>query len=110
MSEPVWKKAFDTVERSSGPALTKLLSNPDVLEAITLAAAVQRRAKSDLAEFARRGLHLFNLPAGTDISKVSHQVAGLEREIRQLNRRIEGLQNKNSDTTSEADDEPKGST
>jgi len=40
---------------------------------------------------ARSGLHLVNLPAGTDISKVSQQVAGLEREIRQLNRRIETL-------------------
>ncbi len=92
MSEPLWKRAFDAVERSSGPALTKALSNPDVIEAITLANAVRRRAESDLAEMARRGLHLFNLPAGTDISKVSHQVAGLEREIRQLNRRIETLQ------------------
>lgn len=92
MSEPLWKRAFDAVERSSGPALNKALSNPDVIEAITLATAVRRRAESDLAEIARRGLHLFNLPAGTDISKVSHQVAGLEREIRQLNRRIETLQ------------------
>lgn len=57
-----------------------------------LAKAVRKRAESDLAELARRGLHLVNLPAGTDISKVSQQVAGLEREIRQLNRRIETLQ------------------
>ena len=102
MSEPLWKRAFDAVERSSGPALTKALSNPDVIETITLASAVRRRAESDLAEIARRGLHLFNLPAGTDISKVSHQVAGLEREIRQLNRRIETLQAGNNDDPPDA--------
>ncbi len=92
MSQPLWKRVFDAVERGAGPALTKTLSNQDVLEMMTLATAVRRRAEADLAEVARRGLHLFNLPAGTDISKVSHQVAGLEREIRQLNRRIEELQ------------------
>ncbi len=92
MSQPLWKRVFDTVERGSGPVLTRTLSNPDVLEMMTLAVAVRRRAESDLAGLARRGLHLFNLPAGTDISKVSHQVAGLEREIRQLNRRIAELQ------------------
>ncbi|MEZ5376010.1 MAG: hypothetical protein R2733_05800 [Acidimicrobiales bacterium] len=92
MSQPLWKRVFDAVERESGPALTKTLANPDVIELITIAAAVRKRAQSDLAEVARRGLHVFNLPAGTDISKVSQQVAGLEREIRQLNRRIEELQ------------------
>ena len=92
MAEPLWKRAFDAVERGSSPTLTKALSDPDVIEAITLTSAVRRRAQSDLAGIARRGLHLFNLPAGTDISKVSHQVAGLEREIRMLNRRIETLQ------------------
>ena len=80
---------FDAVEREAGPALTKTLSNPDVIEWITLATAVRKRAESDVAELARRGLHAFNLPAGTDISKVSKQVATLEREIRQLNRRLD---------------------
>ncbi len=82
---------FDAVEKEAGPVLTKTLSNPDVIEWITLATAVRKRAESDVAELARRGLHVFNLPAGTDIAKVSKQVATLEREIRQLNRRLDEL-------------------
>ncbi len=110
MSVPLWKRAFDVVERNSGPALTKTLSNPEVIEAMTLAVAVRRRAESDLAELVRRGLHLFNLPAGTDISKVSHQVAGLEREIRQLNRRIETLQSQTPQSQTPQSDKLQGGT
>ena len=87
----MWKKAFDAVEKQVGPALGRALSNPKVIEAITLAVAVDRRARQDLAEFVRRQLHLANLPAGTDVQKVSNQIANLERQIRQLNRRLDEL-------------------
>lgn len=102
MSEPLWKKAFDAVEKQSGPALTKLLARPDVIEAMTLAMAVRKRAIDDLGQLIRRNLHSVNLPSGTDVQKVSNQIAGLERQIRLLNRRIDELQ---SDNGQKDDDE-----
>lgn len=92
MEGPLWKKAYDAAERQASPALTKLFSNPSVIEAMTLGMAVQRRAAADFAEYVRRGLHGVNLPSGTDVQKVSNQIAGLERQIRLLNRRIDELQ------------------
>ena len=94
MEPPAWKKVFDAVEKQAGPALGKAFSNPRVIETITLAMAVERRAREDVAEFVRRQLHLVNLPAGTDVQKVSNQIANLERQIRQLNRRLDELQTK----------------
>ena len=92
MDTPAWKKAFDAVEKQAGPTLGKALSNPRVIEALTLTMAIERRAREDVAEFVRRQLHLVNLPAGTDVQKVSNQIANLERQIRQLNRRLDELQ------------------
>jgi len=91
VEDPLWKKAYDTAEKQAGPLLAKLLANPTVIEAITLGTAIQKRASEDAAELIRRGLHGVNLPSGTDVRKVSNQIAGLERQIRQLNRRIDEL-------------------
>jgi hypothetical protein len=91
MDTPWWKKVFDAAEQRAAPPLGRALSNPNVIEAITLTMAVQRRASEDLAEFVRRQLHLANLPAGTDVQKVSNQIASLERQIRLLNRRLDDL-------------------
>lgn len=92
MDQPLWKKAYDAAEQQAAPVLTKLLSSPEVLDAVGLAMAVRRRAVDDLARFIRRNLHSVNLPSGTDVQQVSNQIAGLERQIRLLNRRLDELQ------------------
>jgi hypothetical protein len=96
VEQPLWKKAYDAAEKQAAPAIQKLLANPDVIEAITLTMAVNRRARGDAAEFFRRQLHSVNLPSGTDVQKVSNQIAGLERQIRMLNRRIDDLKADNT--------------
>jgi len=93
---PRWKKAYDNAEQQAAPAIQKFLSNPDVIEAITIGAAVQRRARDDTAKFIRRQLHAMNLPSGTDVRSVSNQIAGLERQIRLLAKQVDDLQTKNA--------------
>ncbi len=99
MSQPLWKQAYDVAEQRTAPVLTKLLSAPEVVDALGLAMAVRRRAVDDVSQFIRRNLHNVNLPSGTDVRDVSNQVAGLERQIRQLNRRIDELQPKSTKVT-----------
>lgn len=101
MNDPIWKKAFDAAEQQAAPVLTKLLASPEVIGALGLAMAVRRRVLDDVSQSIRRNLHSVNLPSGTDVRNVSNQIAGLERQIRQLNRRIDELQPK---TTPDADD------
>lgn len=92
MDQPLWKRAYDLAEQQAAPVLTQVLSAPEVIEAVALAMAVRRRAIGDMSQFIRRNLHSVNLPSGTDVRDVSNQIAGLERQIRQLNRRIDELQ------------------
>ena len=40
----------------------------------------------------RRLLHLFNLPAGSDINRMLVQIASLERELRELRKSVEDQQ------------------
>lgn len=96
MDRPLWKKAYDAAEHQAAPVLTRLLSAPEVIEAVGLAMAVRRRAVDDISQFIGRNLNSVNLPSGTDVRDVSNQVAGLERQIRQLNRRIDELQPKSA--------------
>lgn len=94
MEPPLWKKTYDAVEEQVAPPLQKALANPDVIDAITLGRAVQKRARDDMATFIKRQLHAANLPSGTDVRDVSKQIAGLERQIRLLNKRLDGFEAK----------------
>ena len=96
MEQPTWKRTYDAAEKRAAPTLENWMSNPKVIEAITIGNAVQRRARQDIAKMIRRQLHAVNLPSGTDVNAVSKQIAGLERQIRLLNRRIDELQESNA--------------
>ena len=70
------------------------MGNPGVIDAISLGRAVQRRAMDDAATLIKRGLHAMNLPSGTDVRDVSNQIAGLERQLRLLNKRLDEFEAK----------------
>ena len=103
MGTPRWKQAYDASEKRIAPGLASFLAKPEVMEALTLSMAVQRRARDDLAEFVRRQLHLWNLPAGTDVQKVSQQIAHLERQIRLLDRRLDDVKKQAAETTTDTE-------
>ena len=90
-NSPVWKRVFDETEKVLNPPLTQFMATPEVIEALTVALALRRRMLEDIGNVASRVLHTFNLPAGTDVRKVSVQIAHLERQIRSLNRQLDEL-------------------
>lgn len=94
MAQPLWKKTYDAVEQQVAPPLQKAMGNPGVIDAISLGRAVQRRAMDDAATLIKRGLHAMNLPSGTDVRNVSNQIAGLERQLRLLNKRLDEFEAK----------------
>ena len=90
MSEPpLWRQAFDAVERRVTPRAEELVRT----EAFTIGAALTRRAVTLARGTARgataRAWHLLNLPAGTDVSRLRAQVGSLDREVRRLTLQLE---------------------
>jgi TolA-binding protein len=47
--------------------------------------------KRKVAGTSTRALHLFNLPAGTDVKRMREQLSRMERRINQLSERVEEL-------------------
>jgi hypothetical protein len=65
----------------------------DATQPVVLGLAVARTLQARLAELmaatSRRWLHLLNLPAGTDVTRLLQQLDSLERELGRLERAAE---------------------
>lgn len=87
-SKPVWRQVFDAWEGSVAPHINDLARNEDVATLI----ALQHRANDELGRRLQRAssrvLHLFNLPAGTDVTRLLRQIGHLEHEVRDLKNQL----------------------
>ena len=87
--KPLWRQAFDAMERRvAGPTESAVRS--DLFnDAVALTFRLQRRVQGEIERRSRRALHSVNLPAASDIKRVSEQVATLERQVRSLRHELE---------------------
>ena len=88
---PLWRKAFDSVERAIAPGLEAAVRSEGFADVATVA----MRVRADMARRAeramRRALHRWNLPAGSDVKRLSEQIASVERRVRDLAKRFDDL-------------------
>src|SRR4051794_27107425 len=80
--KPLWRRAFDGVDRRiAGPA--ESVARSEALgDALTLALRLQARVQRSVEKRTRRALHMVNLPAATDVRRLQEQVAALRRAAR----------------------------
>jgi hypothetical protein len=85
---PWWRLALGRAEEEISPRLISLTTS----EEYAVATGLRRRAERELARrgehLSRRVLHLLNLPAGSDVNRLLIQIASLEREVRELRKRV----------------------
>jgi polyhydroxyalkanoate synthesis regulator phasin len=85
--KPLWRRAFDTVDRRiTGPVEAAARSDA-FHDTLTLAIRLQSRVQRSVEKRTRRALHLVNLPTATDVRRLQEQVAALRRELRELEER-----------------------
>jgi chromosome segregation ATPase len=89
--KPVWRQVYDRVASEVGPRLTEMSGSDEFAEATANAAAARRRMTRDLEQRSRRWLHMWNLPAGSDINVLRREIGELERQVRDLSKRLEEL-------------------
>jgi hypothetical protein len=86
---PLWKKLFDAAESTLGPRLNEFVRS----ENFAILAGLAARARTELVTRSERSsrqvLHLLNLPAGSDVSRLLAQIGLLEREVRELRKQID---------------------
>jgi hypothetical protein len=88
-TRPVWRQAIDRVERTVGPKLEELIRTEQFAIAVGLATRANRTVRREIERTSRRLLHFWNLPSGSDITRVMSQLAELQRQVRDLSHRIE---------------------
>ena len=79
---------FDAVEKVIGPRINEFVRS----EEFATMAALNKRGQTELSQrlekLSRRTLHVFNLPAGSDVNRLLTHIAQLEREVRDLRKEV----------------------
>jgi hypothetical protein len=86
---PAWRQGFDAVERELAPRLEALVRSEPFAVAVGLVTRGQRIVEGEMARATRRMLHRFNLPAGTDVSRILHEIGQLRVQVRELTAELE---------------------
>jgi hypothetical protein len=86
---PLWRLAFDLVERPVGAASESLIQTDVFMDALAATWKVQRRMTREMQRGLGLWLDLFAVPRRSDLTTLVNQVASLERQVRQLAREVE---------------------
>jgi hypothetical protein len=85
MSEkPLWLKAVLRVERVVGGPVETVVRSEAYFETVAKVTKARRKAINLVEGVSKRGLHMANLPAGTDVRRMREQLSRLERRLDQL--------------------------
>jgi hypothetical protein len=88
-TSPRWRRAFDAVEGRIAPPVERAVRTDAFADVLAVTVRVQRRLQREVERQSRRALHLVNMPAATDVKRLSSQLAELQRQTRALERRLE---------------------
>jgi hypothetical protein len=86
---PMWRQGFDTVEQAVAPRLTEVVNSEQFAIAAGIVTRAQRTARRSAERTTRRLLHLANLPAGSDVTRLLNEIGALQAQVRELSRQVE---------------------
>ena len=93
---PLWRQVYDRIERAVAPRLEAGVRTG--MFASTLATATKARAELNrrgsqltgrLGRVSAGGLHLVNLPAADDVTRLRVEIRDLDRRVRDLTRQLD---------------------
>ena len=88
---PHWLKLVLRVERAIGAPVESAVHSDVYFDVVTELNRGTRRLTGALESVSKRGLHLLNLPAGTDIRRLREQLARMDRRLLQISKELEQL-------------------
>lgn len=86
--KPLWKQAFDAVEKAAAPVMADATSSEAFAEFMRTSTRISRDMAKQGEELSRRVLHALNLPAAGDVAYLKQQIGSLEAEVRSLRRAL----------------------
>jgi hypothetical protein len=85
----LWRQAFDAVERPLAAASESWVQSDTFMDLATMAWRAQRRLRSELERGVATWLGLWGVPTRADVIALVNQLAGLERQLRDLALQLE---------------------
>jgi hypothetical protein len=89
MSTPWWRHAFDLLERPLAAASESWLQSDAFMDVAAIGFKLQRRLSAETQRAFETWLGVVGLPTRSDVNALVKQVAGLERQLRELAARDE---------------------
>lgn len=81
---PGWLDAVLKLERVIGSRIERVVTSDEYFELTASANRARKRFSAKFESAQEEWLHLFNLPAGTDVRRLREQIARVERELEAL--------------------------
>jgi hypothetical protein len=88
-AKPLWVRAVYRLERAVGEPVEAAVRTETYFNLMTKVTRTKKTVKGKVSGVSTRGLHLLNLPAGTDVSRMREQLARMERRLNQLSEQVE---------------------
>ncbi|MBV9819554.1 MAG: hypothetical protein JOZ07_14570 [Solirubrobacterales bacterium] len=88
-STPLWRMAFDAVERPIAKVAEAGVQSGPFMDGLAVAWRIRRRAVDELRARAQLGLETLSLPTRGDVDRLANQLAGVQRELRELRDELE---------------------
>jgi hypothetical protein len=86
MSTPMWRLAFNVVERPLAAASESWVQSDQFMDMAALSFKLGRRMGKESEKALDAWLGLWGLPTKRDVTALVNQVAALERQVRELGR------------------------
>ena len=90
-AKPLWLRAIHRVERAIGEPVEAGVRTETYFDVVSIVTRTTGKAKSTADSLSRRGLHLLNLPAGSDVKRLREQLLRMERRLNQLTENVEEM-------------------
>jgi hypothetical protein len=81
---PTWLDSVLKLERAIGSRVEDAVTSDAYFEFVAAATRARNRFTDTFEQVQQEWLHLFNLPAGTDVRRLREQVSRIERELEAL--------------------------
>jgi hypothetical protein len=91
-SSPLWLKLVLRLERAVGGPVETAVRSDAYFDVVSGLNRGSRRLTGAVEGVSRRGLHLLNLPAGSDIRRLREQLARMDRRLVQISKELEQLE------------------
>jgi hypothetical protein len=103
MGKPLWRRAYDAVERPLGSRLEVAVQTEQFADVAALLVRSRAEVGRVVERTTRRALHRVNLPAASDVARLREQVLALDHSVRRLEEAVRRTSAAPSTTRGRAD-------